>query len=239
MRKGECYHSLRVPPGVWIVVRVDGRGFSRFTESRFDKPFDASFRDHMVAASKALMEALGGVYAYTESDEISLLLPRSWDLFDREVEKAVSLAAGTASAAFTHSLGEPATFDGRIWVGADVAAVVDYFRWRQYDATRCCLNGWCYWTLRNEGKSVAQATDELHKRTQSWKNEMLFERGINFNDLPLWQRRGIGILRRTFEQEARDPRTGEPTVATRRDLQVQEELPMGDEYGEFVRSLIA
>ena len=42
---------------------------SRFTESRFEKPFDPLFRDHMVKAAMALMESLTGLYAYTESDE--------------------------------------------------------------------------------------------------------------------------------------------------------------------------
>ena len=37
--------------------------------------------------------------------------------------------------------------------------VVDYFRWRQSDATRCALNGWCYWTLRKAGRGVAEAGD--------------------------------------------------------------------------------
>lgn len=238
MRKGECYHSLRVPPGVWTVVRVDGRSFSRFTEQRFEKPFDPGFHKHMVTATLALMEALNGLYAYTESDEISLLLPRLWDTFDRELEKTVSIAAGAASAAFTHSLGEPATFDGRIWVGADEHAVVDYFRWRQYDAGRCCLNGWCYWTLRNEGWSVAKATEELDGKNAPWKQEMLFQRGMNFNDFPTWQKRGVGVVRREESRPGVDPRTSETVPVTRRTTYVDENLPMGDAYAEYIRCVL-
>ena len=33
MREGEFFHSLRLLRGAWCVLRVDGRGFSRFTES--------------------------------------------------------------------------------------------------------------------------------------------------------------------------------------------------------------
>ncbi|MFY0581846.1 hypothetical protein ACN28S_53015 [Cystobacter fuscus] len=51
----------------------------------------------------------------------------------------------------------PAVFDSRVWLGVNEDAVLDYFRWRQADATRCALNGWCYWTLRKEGQSAAQA----------------------------------------------------------------------------------
>src|SRR5207249_1656476 len=67
--------------------------------------------------------------------------------FDRKLEKVVSLSAGIASAAFTQACGVPVHFDSRVWLGADAALVVDYFRWRQADAARCALHGWCYWTL--------------------------------------------------------------------------------------------
>lgn len=235
MRKGEVYHSLRVPPECWTVIRVDGKGFSRFTETRFEKPFDPGFHDMMVATATALVEGMNGLYAYTESDEISLLLPRNWDGFDREVEKAVSIAAGLASATFSLACGEAAVFDGRIWVGATDNATVDYFRWRQADATRCALNGWCYWTLRNEGVSVAEATARLEGTDSAAKNELLFARGINFNERPTWERRGIGIYAESFEKSGVDPRTGASTVVTRRRLKVDEDLPMKDEYAAFMR----
>ena len=40
MRALECFHTLAVLPGTWPVIRVDGRSFSRLTETRFEKPFD-------------------------------------------------------------------------------------------------------------------------------------------------------------------------------------------------------
>jgi tRNA(His) 5'-end guanylyltransferase len=142
MRALEYFHDLRLLPGAWVVLRVDGRGFSRFTAERFDKPFDERFHNFMVQTAQALLEELGGIYAYTESDEISVLFRPEWDLFDRELEKVVSLSAGLASATFTHACGAPVMFDSRAWLGARAGLVIDYFRWRQADATRCALNGW-------------------------------------------------------------------------------------------------
>ena len=49
------YACCRVPG---TVVRVDGRSFSRFTETRFDKPFDEWFRDCMIAAATMLLEEI-------------------------------------------------------------------------------------------------------------------------------------------------------------------------------------
>src|SRR5258708_5213361 len=101
MRALEYFHNLRVLPGTWAVLRLDGRGFSRLTEARFEKPFDPRFRDLMCCAAEALLEGLGAAYVYTESDEISVLLPRDTDIFDREVEKLVSISASIASSTFS------------------------------------------------------------------------------------------------------------------------------------------
>jgi tRNA(His) 5'-end guanylyltransferase len=161
MRQLECYHTLRFPARAWVILRLDGRGFTQFTSTRFEKPFDVRFHGWMVQATQAVLEELQGLYAYTESDEISVLLPRAWDLFDRELEKTLSISAGLASATFSLACGERAAFDSRAWLGAEDDQVVDYFRWRQADATRCALNGWCYWTLRKEGKDVGETTREL------------------------------------------------------------------------------
>jgi tRNA(His) guanylyltransferase len=38
MRALEVFHSLRLVPGAWIILRLDGRSFSRFTENRFASP---------------------------------------------------------------------------------------------------------------------------------------------------------------------------------------------------------
>lgn len=120
-RAREYFHNVTVLPGAWTVLRLDGRGFSRFTERRFDKPFDPVFADHMVAVAQSLLTETGARYAYTESDEISLLFDPRFDLFGRGVEKLVSVSAGIASAVFTHAVGEPAHFDSRVWLGTTVA----------------------------------------------------------------------------------------------------------------------
>jgi len=238
-RAREYFHALTVVPGAWTVIRMDGRGFSRFTEQRFDKPFDARFSGLMVTAAEAVLTELGGRYAYTESDEISVLFDPGLDLFNRGVEKLVSISAGIATAAFTHAASEPAHFDARLWVGVGVTDVVNYFSWRQADAARCALNGWCYWTLRKAGQSRQQATAALERTSTADKNELLFRHGINFNDLPTWQRRGVGLWWETYQRPGYDPVRQIEVSATRRRITVDRELPMKDAYRDLVERLCA
>jgi tRNA(His) guanylyltransferase len=238
MRLGECFHELRALQGAYIVIRVDGRSFSRLTERTCVKPFDTEFHRKMTDAAKAVLTSLHGAYAHTQSDEISILLPHATNLFDREVEKLVSVAASSATASLSLSLGAPVEFDARLWLGARRGDVVDYFRWRQADATRSALNNWCYWTLRKEGKSVKEATRAMLGLSVAGKNELLFSRGINFNDVPAWQRRGSGVYWETIAKEGKNPRTGESVPATRRRLRVDDDLPMKEAYGKFVREFL-
>jgi tRNA(His) guanylyltransferase len=237
-RDREWFHSLTVPPSMWAVIRMDGRSFTKLTEVQFEKPFDLRFSNTMVKTAETMLTELGGVYVYTESDEISLLLDPEYAMFGRKLEKLVSISAGIASATFTLAIGEPVHFDSRLWIGATTADVVDYFSWRQADAGRAALNAWCYWTLRNEGKTARKATSTLIRANSSAKNELLFARGINFANTPAWQRRGIGLWHETVEHVGRDPRTGVETPTTRRRVSVERELPVGDEYRELIRDLL-
>ncbi|WP_435016494.1 tRNA(His) guanylyltransferase Thg1 family protein [Tundrisphaera sp. TA3] len=239
MRAGESFHGLRIPPGCYAILRVDGHGFTRFTADRFAKPFDPAFHDHMIAAARELVHRFQALYAYTESDEISLLLPRDWDLYDREVEKVVSLSAGLASSAFTLACGASAHFDGRVWVGARDEDVVDYFRWRQADAGRCALNGWCYWTLRGAGRNKTEATAALHGRPVSFKHDLLFRHGINFARLPAWQRRGTGLYWESVAKLGFDPIRRQPVEAIRRRLKVDRDLPVKAAYDEWLGRILA
>jgi tRNA(His) 5'-end guanylyltransferase len=239
MRSLEYFHSLRLLPGTWVVIRVDGRSFSRFTETSFEKPFDPRFHEYMTATAGALLDELQAIYAYTESDEISLLFRPEWVFFDRELEKAVSVSAGIASSTFTKTSGECVHFDSRVWLGAKKSLVVDYFRWRQTDATRCALNGWCYWTLRKDGKSVAEATALLEQKSVAFKNELLFQHGINFNDLPAWQRRGAGLYWEQYQKEGYNPKEQRKVTCVRRRIKVDRDLPIKEDYAKLLRTVMS
>lgn len=242
MRAFEAAYEDCVLPGLSVVARLDGRSFTRLTKELldFEAPFDLRFHAAMTATVQHLMNiGLRVVYGYTQSDEISLLLHRDEDFFGRRVRKLLTVLAGEASAKLSLQLGVPACLDCRLALLPNDALVVDYFRWRQADAQRNALNAHCYWALRQEGRDAHAANAALRGLSFAAKHDVLFARGVNFNDLPEWQRRGSGVRWVTLDVAGRDPRDGSATLTQRRDLVVDAQLPMKDAYGDYVRGILA
>ena len=228
-------------PEMFLVVRLDGRGFTRLTKEicNFEAPFDIKFRDLMVKTVCQLMNSgFRIIYGFCESDEISLLFHPDDNTFGRKVRKINSVLAGAASAVFSLELGIPSVFDCRTVPLPTVSRVVDYFMWRQEDAHRNALNSHCYWMLRKEGQSAAVATAMLEGQSTSFKNELLFSRGINFNELPTWQKRGIGVINAAVEKKGINPISGKEESTLRKELSVLYELPLREEYADFISQLI-
>ncbi len=241
MRVFETTNDLYVLPGIFMVARVDGRSFTRLTKEvfKFEAPFDPVFRDHMVATLQHLMQSgFKVVYGYTQSDEISLLLDLEDVTFDRKLRKLNSVLAGEASAKLSSLLGTVAAFDCRISQLPNINLVVDYFRWRNSDAHRNALSAHSYWMLRKQGLSGRSANSKIEHLTTADKNELLFENGINFNDLPSWQKRGVGCYWETYMKEGFNPISNQQVFTERQRIKVDLELPMYEEYSGFIRNLI-
>ncbi|RKZ93171.1 MAG: guanylyltransferase [Candidatus Parabeggiatoa sp. nov. 1] len=240
MRVFETAVDYCVLPGLYIVARLDGRHFTRLTKEthKFDVPFDSQFRDYMIETVTHLMNCGFRVhYGYTQSDEISLLFHFNEDTFNRKLRKYNSVLAAEASAKFSLLLGETGCFDCRISQLPTFDLVCDYFRWRQEDAHRNALNSHCYWILRKDGKSAKNATAHLFGMSVADKNELLFQYGINFNELPNWQKRGVGLYWETYEKPAMNPKLGAFVTATRKRIKYELDLPMKDEYFRFLLSI--
>lgn len=242
MRVYETAHDHCVLPGMHMVARIDGRSFSQLTRvtKKLDAPYDAGFRDCMIATLMHLARDSGFsvLYGYTQSDELSLLFRQNESLFGRKLRKFLSVLAGEASAKFSLELGTLAAFDARISQFPREEDVVDYFRWRHEDAHRNALNGHAYWLLREQGKDDVEATNALRGVSVSGRNELLFQAGRNFNDVPNWQKRGVAVRWRELDAPGIDPRTGASVTSIRKELYVDMELPMKDAYADLVRGIV-
>ncbi|MBP0018631.1 MAG: guanylyltransferase [Cyanobacteria bacterium SBLK] len=241
MRVFETAADYCVLPEIFIVARLDGRTFTRLTKEihQFEAPYDLRFRDYMTATVEHLMTCGFKItYGYTQSDEISLLFDLQTTTFNRKLRKLNSVLAGEASAKFSLLLGDLASFDCRISQLPNITEVVNYFRWRNEDASRNALNSHCYWSLRKEGKDVREATHFLEGLSVANKNELLFQRGVNFHDLPHWQKRGVGLYWEDYQKPGQNPVTGIKVMTTRKRIRKDFELPMKDAYSQFIRDLI-
>lgn len=95
------YLTRRVP----VIIRLDGKTFHTFTRG-FQKPFDRLLMATMQETMKYLCENIQGcVFAYTQSDEITLVLTDyatiktdAW--FGYNIQKMASIAASLATIAF-------------------------------------------------------------------------------------------------------------------------------------------
>jgi tRNA(His) guanylyltransferase len=197
-------------------------------------------REHMTVAAEALMTEFGAAYGCTHAPTAtrspSCCRPAAacssvgWRSWSRS-------APGSARPRSPPRRACPA-ISTRAWIGATAADVADYFAWRQADAARCALSTWCYWTLRQGGSTARQATAALAGASTAEQNELLYRNGINFNDVPAWQRRGLGLRWEDYPKTGHDPRTGTPATAIRRRLRIDDQLPMKDQYRAMVLAAV-
>jgi len=241
MRVYETSADYCVLPDLYIAARIDGRNFTRLTKEigKFEAPFDIKFRDLMVETTKHLMNCgFKVIFGFTESDEISLLFDLDINLFGRKIRKYNSILAGEASAKFSLLFGDIGVFDCRICQLPNKNTVIDYFRWRNEDAHRNALNAHCYWMLRKNGIDKNEAAKQIENKSVADKNELLFSNGINFNDLPNWQKRGVGLYWKTENKTSYNLKEKKEVNVERNILYVDYELPMRDEYNIFIEKLL-
>lgn len=185
-----------------VLARIDGKCFSSFTRG-LRRPYDTRLSCLMIETTRALVKDSGAIAGYTQSDEISLLFysedPKSQIFLDRRIQKMASILASMATGAFNAMLpqripervGRTALFDCRVWAVPTKEEAANTFLWRELDATKNSI-------------SMAARTVYSHKqlfgKSGSEMQEMLFQKGINWDDYPAFFKRGTFILRREVER---------------------------------------
>lgn len=198
MKRYEHSYRLAFPRRLPMVIRVDGRAFHGYLRGAA-KPFDMPFIEDMGHVAVALCtEISGSVFAYHQSDEISVLV-QDWTSehtepwFAGELQKIVSLSAAIATSALgARRPGRP-LFDARAFVLPNTVEVANYFCWRERDAVRNSI-------------SMAAQAHFSHRRLQGVNGkamqEMLFqEHGVNWNDYPVECRRGQVAVKASGERD--------------------------------------
>lgn len=190
----------RAMPLLPIIARLDGRGFSRFTHG-LERPFDERMSKLMVETTKYLVSETVACCGYTQSDEITLAWYspdyREQVFFDGRLQKMNSILAAMCSVFFNREIGKylPSEyadkiplFDCRVWNVPNVTEGTNCFLWREWDATK---------------NSISMAArhyyphSELQNKNGSEMQEMLFKKGVNWNDYPDFFKRGTYVQRKS------------------------------------------
>ncbi|KAK1073428.1 tRNA-His guanylyltransferase [Friedmanniomyces endolithicus] len=204
-----------LPPSNWIVVRIDGRGFSKLCKKyNFDKPNDRRALNLMnAAAAEVVRSFVDVVLAYGQSDEYSFVFHESTGLFERRAAKLATSVATAFTAEYCMQwstffpdapLSRPyPTFDGRCVCYPKRRILRDYLSWRQADCHINNLYNTTFWSMvLKGGMSTTEAEQALKGTVSSDKNEMLFSRfGINYNSEPEAFRKGTVVYRSYSESE--------------------------------------
>lgn len=149
------FTSAYVPIDQILCVRIDGKGFSKFTKG-FKKPFDDILGGVMVSTMKKLVEDTHASIGYTQSDEITLIYTpgekASEYMFGGKVSKINSILASMATVHFNYGLDahvavdKHAFFDCRSWAVPDLAEASNVLLWRVQDARKNSISSLFRWT---------------------------------------------------------------------------------------------
>lgn len=189
-------------PRIPIVARIDFRGFSKFTKS-LAKPYDERLSNLMIETTKYLVEKNDPLISYTQSDEITLVFKYDTveDMpFRGRIFKITSLLAAQASGFFNKKMSEYLPEKNNIIVECDcrpfnVPTDMEAYNallLRERDATKNAIS---------MAADAYYSHKELKGKNGNEKQEMLFQKGVNFNDYPSMFKRGSYIKKVKIELE--------------------------------------
>lgn len=243
-----------LPKKTYTICRIDGKAFHTMTRG-LERPYSVALMDAMDLTGMALCEQLqGSMFAYVQSDEISVLLSDIKDdntepWFNGNVQKMASVSASIATAAFNDTnfkhagVGlRPALFDSRVFTIPDPFEVYNYFLWRQKDAIRNSIQmiGQHYFSPRKlHGVSCEQIKHLLNENYPEWKKysnddfmvgrfieKKCLKRAVEYTDKRTGEKCCIADVVRYEWQKVTTPIfTDNPSWLTRKIQQVEETLP--------------
>lgn len=179
-----------------IIGRIDGKAFHTYTHGMI-KPFDKNLMHvFWFAAAETARQIQNCKLLYHQSDEVSFLLVDYEELnteawFGNSLQKLASVSASLFTYHFNKAAKillpeehrhKVALFDSR-WFNIPKEEVMNYFIWRQQDATRNSVRmaGHYYFSHRDlDGINNMELQDMLFK-----------EHEVNWNDYPTCFKRGI------------------------------------------------
>ncbi|XP_063301419.1 probable tRNA(His) guanylyltransferase [Pelobates fuscus] len=191
----------------WVVVRLDGKNFHRFSEQHnFTKPNDIRALQLMNRCAKNVMKELDNIcIAYGSSDEYSFVFHKNSNWHKRRASKFMTHVVSQFASSYvfywkeffsTQPILYPPGFDARVVIYPTEENLKDYLSWRQADCHINNMYNTVFWALVQKGRlTPAKAQERLRGTLSADKNEILFsEFGINYNNEPLIYRKGSVLI---------------------------------------------
>lgn len=190
----------RFKPNSILHVRLDGRGFSKFTKG-LQRPYDERLSTLMVDTAKHVLERFKCVVGYTQSDEMSFILVNDYETpcdFDAKKQKLLSSFSATATAFFNANLasripekaGYYPEFDCRIFEVPNESEATNSILWREKDA------------IKNSVSMLAQhyfSHKELQKKSAIVMKDMLkTQKDVIWDDMPRFFKSGTILKRELY-----------------------------------------
>ena len=202
MKDYEKTHRTFIPKQGYVMLRLDGKAFHSYTRG-LARPYDIDFMNDMDATCAYLCENIEGVrFGYVQSDEISLVIPvatldnpKSELWFDGQLQKVVSVSAGMASAKLSQlriRFDKIAVFDSRVFVLPDFNELLEYLRFRIFDASKNAIT---------MAASTVKSHKELDRISTRGRAAILEESGFPVDSLPAGFRYGRMLTRELYETE--------------------------------------
>ena len=210
------------PENTWLVIHIDGDNFSKYTE-KYDKPFDIRLMYFMRSVTANLVLSFDAIFAYSQFDEISILLDPDNNLLKRNLGKLISRAVSVATSTFTKQTNDNVMFAAHIYSFSNRKDLEAYFNWRIADCIKNCVNTYCHRKLVEEGHTPKKAAKRIANKGLKWRITFLQETfGINLADIPTWQLAGFNITWEHYEKEGYNPIEDKMIMAERRRINIEE-----------------
>lgn len=192
-------------PNSILYVRLDGRGFSKFTKG-LKHPFDERLSSLMIETTKHLVGEFKCNVGYTQSDEISLILENKYESpcdFEGKKQKLISNLSASATAFFNVNLlteipekfndGKLPCFDCRIFEVPNEDEACNAILWREKDA------------IKNSVSMLAQhyfSHKELQgKKSDVMKDMLKTEKDVVWSEQPKFFKSGTFVKRHNYNKE--------------------------------------
>lgn len=220
MKEYEAVSDFRLTKRTPVIIRIDGKAFHTYTRG-MDKPFDETLNTIMAYVCEELVQNIQGCkLAYSQSDEISLLLT-DWNkintesFFDYRIQKVVSVASSMATMYFNKFVTEmcykletedvPYTSKERedylkLWKRKAGLAMFDA---RAYNLPENDVCNYFLWRQQDASRNSVQmlgrskfSFKQMQNKSNSDVQDMLMlEYNINWNDIPTKWKRGFCVYK--------------------------------------------